>query len=183
MSTLGEGGMIVTNHAEMAEKMKLLRAHGQGLYAGINARMTEMQGAVGAIQLQRVDGLNETRRKQAYYLNELLADVDGITAPYEIPDVKHVYHLYNTLVDEKVLGMTRDEFCDALWKKEEVFTIKQYYPTVNCLPLFKEMGHAAGECPVSEDAAARVVTFGVGPRLVLADMDELIEKVKRVLKR
>jgi dTDP-4-amino-4,6-dideoxygalactose transaminase len=183
MGTLGEGGMVVTNHGEMAEKMRMLRAHGQERYVGINARMTDMQGAVGAIQLQRVDGFNDTRREQAYYLGGLLADVDGITPPHETANIKHVYHLYNTLVDEKAVGMTRDDFCEALWEKEEVFTVKQYWPTVNCLPVFRDMGHGEGECPVSEDVASRVVTLGIGPRLTLADMDELVAKIKRALNR
>ena len=181
MSTLGEGGMVVTNNDEWAEKMQKLRSHGRGEYAGINPRMPDVQGAVGVIQLARVERHNAIRRKLAYTLNELLADVEGIATPYEIPDVKHVYHLYNTLVDEKALGTTRDKFIEALWEKEQIKAITQYDPTVNCLPAYKAMGHGEGECPVSEKTASRIVTLPLCPRFNESDMDELVEGVKRVI--
>ena len=69
MSTLGEGGMIVTNNIEYAEKMRRLREHGAGIYIGISSRMTEIQAAVGLIQLQKLYTHNMGRRKSAYYLN------------------------------------------------------------------------------------------------------------------
>ena len=181
MSTLGEGGMVVTNNGEWAEKMRKLRSHGSGEYPGINSRMPDVQGAVGLVQLERLEGHNEIRRRLAYYLNKLLADVRGITAPYEIPDVKHVYHLYNTLVDEKAIGMTRDELIEALWEKEGINAITQYYPTVNCFPAYKAMGHGEGECPVSEEIASKIVTLPLCPRFTESDMEELVEGVKRVL--
>ena len=181
MSTLGEGGMVVTNNDEWAEKMRKLRSHGGGEYPGINPRMPDVQGAVGLIQLDRVEKHNTIRRRLAYYLNELLADVEGITTPYEIPDVKHVYHLYNTLVDEKVLGMTRDKFIEVLWEEEGIKAITQYYPTVNCLPAYKAMGHWEGECPVSEETASKIVTLPLCPRFTESDMEELVEGVKRVI--
>ncbi|RKY74326.1 MAG: aminotransferase DegT [Candidatus Latescibacterota bacterium] len=183
MSTLGEGGMVVTNDDEAAEKMRKLRSHGGGEYPGINSRMTDVQGAVGLVQLARLDRHNEARRKLAYYLNELLEDVEGITTPYEIPDVKHVYHLYNTLVDEKAIGMTRDEFIRALWEREGIKAITQYHPTVNCLPAYRAMGHGEGECPVSEETASKIVTLPLCPRFTESDMEELVEGIKRVIKR
>jgi len=183
MSTLGEGGIVVTNDDQAAEKMRKLRSHGGGDYPGINSRMPDVQGAVGLVQLERLDRHNEIRRRLAYYLNELLADLEGITPPYEIPDVKHVYHLYNTLVDEKIIGMTRDEFIEALWEKEGIKAITQYYPTVNCLPGYKAMGHGDGECPISEETASKIVTLPLCPRFDESDMEELVEGVKRVISR
>ena len=183
MSTLGEGGMVITNDAALAEKMKEIRSHGGDRYFGINCRMPEVQGAVGLIQLNRLDGFNAIRRRLSYHLNELLADVEGIITPYEIPDVTHVYHLYNTLVDEMSLGMSRDEFTKALLEQENVHTMTQYHPTLNCLPKFSALGYKPGDCPVSEDASARVVTLPINPRFTDADMAELVEKIRRVLKR
>ena len=52
--------------------------------------------------------------------------------------------LYNALVDEKAIGMTRDEFIRALWEREGIKAITQYHPTVNCLPAYRAMGHGEG---------------------------------------
>lgn len=183
MSTLGEGGMVVTNNDEWAEKMRRLRSHGGGQYPGINSRMPDVQGAVGLIQLERLERHNAIRCRLAQYLNHLLADVDGITVPYEIPDVKHVYHLYNASVDEKVIGMKRDELIQALWDREKIKVITHYYPTINCLPTYKALGHGEGECPVSEATAARILTLPICPRFSESDMDELVEGMKLVLAR
>ncbi len=181
MSTLGEGGMVVTNNEEWAEKMRMLRSHGRGEYIGINPRMPDVQGAMGVIQLQRLEKHNTIRRALAGALTDQLAGVKGVITPHEIPDVKHVYHLYNTLVNEQVVGMTRDEIVTALWEKEGIKAITQYHPTINCLPAFTAMGHGEGECPVSEETAARVVTLPLCPRFTDVDIEELVAGVKRVL--
>ena len=144
---------------------------------------SRVQGAVGRLQLERVDGFFAKRRKLAYCLNERLAEVEGITTPHEIPDELHVYHLYNTLVDDKAIGMTRDEFTQALLDKEEVHTMTQYSPALNCRELFEQWGYRPGQYPASEDAASRVVTLPIHPRLNESDMDELVEKIQRVLGR
>ena len=183
MSTLGEGGMVVTNDGQAVERMKKHRQHGGEEYAGINVRMLEVQGAVGRIQLARLPGFVEQRRRLACCLNEKLTDVDGIITPYEMPDVHHVYHLYNTLIDEPAAGMTRDQLAAALLEDEGVFTQKQYHPTLNCSALYAQWGYCEGQFPASEDAAGRVVTLPLNPRLTEADMDELVAKIRRVLDR
>src|SRR5258708_23802509 len=104
----------------------------------MSCRMTDVQGAVGIIQLDRLKTHNAIRRKLAYHLNKLLASIDGITIPYEIPDVKHVYHLYNIMVDEKKIGMTRNEFIEELWQRHQIRAVTKYFPTVNCLPAYKK---------------------------------------------
>ncbi len=181
MSTLGEGGMVVTNSDEWAEKMRKLRSHGGGEYAGINCRMPDVLGAVGLVQLARVDGYNDIRRRLAYCLTDKLKTVEGISTPYEIANIKHVYHLYNTVVDEEVIGMSRDEFIQRLWDREKIYAITQYYPTVNCLPAYRAMGHGEGECPISEATVPKIATFLLSPRFNESDMEELVDGIKRVL--
>lgn len=180
MCTLGEGGMVVTHNREWAEKLRRLRGHGAGLYIGVSNRMTEVQAAVGLVQLEKVETHNTTRRQLSYYLNELISEVDGLSPPYEIPDVYHVYHLYNAIIDEKRIGLTRDEFLRLLWKKKQIMVIT-YYPTVNCLPAYKALGHGEGECPVSEDVTARSIVLPMSPRYTKADMAELVAGIKEVV--
>jgi perosamine synthetase len=137
---------------------------------------------VGLIQLARLAKHNAIRRKLAYHLNGLLADVEGIATPHEIPDVHHVYHLYNTLVDEEVIGMSRDALIQALWDREGIKAITQYYPTVNCQPAYRALGYGPGECPVAEATAGRVMTLCVNPRFTNADMELQAAALKRVIR-
>ncbi|HEY9062645.1 MAG TPA: DegT/DnrJ/EryC1/StrS family aminotransferase [Pseudobacteroides sp.] len=178
--TLGEGGMVVTNNKEWAEKLKKLRGHGAGLYIGVSNRMTEIQAAVGLVQLDRIKTHTETRRRLSYYINEFIRDIDGLSTPYEISDVYHVYHLYNLLVDEKRLGMTKNELMRYLWKKRRIMAIS-YYPTVNCLPPYKELGHGEGECPITEEMAARAIALPMSPRYTEADIEEMVTGIRDVV--
>lgn len=178
--TLGEGGMVVTNNKEWAEKLKRLRGHGSGLYIGVSNRMTEMQAAVGLIQLDRLPEHNSTRQRLSYYMNNLLSDIEGLLTPLEIPDVYHVYHLYNLLVDEKKLGMTKNELMRFLWKKRRIMAIS-YYPTVNCLQAYKELGHGEGECPITEEMAARAIAMPMSPRYNEKDIQEMVDGIRAVV--
>lgn len=181
MSTLGEGGMVVTHKKEWFEKMKRFRAHGAGMYIGISCRMTEVQGAVGLIQMNRLPQHNETRRRLAYYLNQQLSAIEGFSVPAEIPDVHHVYHIYNVLMDPGVLGIERSELIRKLWAVKRIMVGTQYYPTVNCLPAYAPFGHGKGECPIAEEVSARLVSLPISPRFGEADMDELVEGIKDVI--
>jgi dTDP-4-amino-4,6-dideoxygalactose transaminase len=180
ISTLGEGGMVITNNKEFAIHLKRLRNHGAGLYLGISCRMTDIQAAAGLIQLKRIETLNATRRTLAYYLNKCLSDIKGISTPYEMPHILHVYHLYNILVNEKELGISRDRLLGNLWKKHRIMAIT-YHPTINCLPAYKKLGHGEGECPVSEEVAAKTIALPISPRFTESDMDELVAGLKNVI--
>jgi perosamine synthetase len=181
MSTLGEGGIVVTHKKEWSEKMKRFRAHGAGMYIGISCRMTEIQGAVGLIQMDRLPKNNATRRRLAYYLNRKLAEIDGFITPLEIPDVYHVYHIYNAVIDSQILGLSRSELIRKLWTDKRIMVGTQYYPTVNCLPAYEALGHGKGECPVAERVATQLVSLPISPRFTEADMDELVEGIKDVV--
>jgi perosamine synthetase len=181
MSTLGEGGMAVTHKKEWVERMRRFRAHGAGRYIGISCRMTEVQAAVGLIQMERLPQNNSNRRRLAYYLNRKLAEIEGFVTPLELPDVYHVYHIYNALIDPDILGMDRGDLMRKLWAVKRIMVGTQYYPTVNCLPAYQALGHGKGECPVAEEIAARLVSLPISPRFSEADMDELAEGVKAVL--
>lgn len=181
MSTLGEGGMLVTADESMALDMKKIRTHGSGLFAGISSRMTDMQGAVGLIQLKRVVVQNEKRREVAHYMSERLSQIPGITPPYEIPEVVHTYHLYNILIEPEIIGISRDELLKKLWTKKKIMTGKQYSPTVNCLEAYKEIGYGKGLCPVAEDMSERLLSLPISFKFTNADVDELVDGIVDVI--
>ena len=181
ISTLGEGGMVVMNNSEWGDKMRCIRSHGGQEYLGISCRMTDVQGAVGLIQLERLETYNSIRRKLAYHLNKILASIEGITTPYEIPNVKHVYHLYNVTVDESKIAMTRDAFIQKLWESYKIKAVTKYFPTLNCLPAYKKFGHAKGECPIAERTASKIVTLPISPRFTEIDLEELAQGISGVI--
>jgi perosamine synthetase len=102
--TTGEGGMITTDSKEIAEMCRLLRNHGESqkyyhTMLGYNYRMTEIQAAIGLIQLKKLDGFNDRRIYNAEYLNSHI-NVQGLKLPYKKNWIKHVYHQYAVTIEE-----------------------------------------------------------------------------------
>lgn len=122
----GEGGMIITNNDELAEKCRLVRNHGEALNTGkkersylsamigYNYRMTELTAAIGIEQLKKLDKFNEGRIKNARYLTSQLAGIDGLRLPTETEITKHVYYFYGIFYDSKKVGIPREMFIRAL---------------------------------------------------------------------
>jgi dTDP-4-amino-4,6-dideoxygalactose transaminase len=104
--TTGEGGALVTNDAEWAERARVLRAHGMEkpgssvyLEMGYNYRLSDLQAAVGIAQVQRLKGIIEGRRKIAHAYNEGLSGLKGIKTPLEPRDALHTYQTYALMID------------------------------------------------------------------------------------
>jgi len=154
--TTGEGGMVITNDDETAEKARALKdlAHMKGKrflhdMVGYNYRMTNIQAAIGLAQLERLDEFAEMRRKNAQLYNELLGEVKGITTPVEKDYAKNVYWMYSITVG-KEFGMTRDELMKRL--AEKGIETRAFFIPVHKQPAFLEMGLFKEESyPVSEE--------------------------------
>src|SRR2546425_5785897 len=101
--TTGEGGMVTTNDSNIAERVRLLRSHGQKeryqhVTLGYNLRMTEMQGALGLVQLEKLERFTEQRIANAAFLTERLSG--SVQTPVSRPGYRHVYHQYTIRVPE-----------------------------------------------------------------------------------
>lgn len=166
--TTGEGGMVTTNDRRVAERVRLLRDHGQaGKYLhvelGHNLRMTSIQAAIGRAQLRKLDRFNEARRRNAEFLTREISRVDGLTPPYEDPRVKHVYHQYVVKVEDR-FPLTRDELREHLAAKGVGTAV--HYPLPTFLqPLYRRLGYPQNACPNSLDASRRVLSLPVHPAL------------------
>ncbi len=202
--TTGEGGMVLTNDDELAEKARLIRHHGEPKWytyvlLGYNYRMTEIQAALGLAQLKRLDELNRRRREIAKIYTDELEDLDALQLPVERKHVKHAWHIYNALIDLDKVRKNRDEIVKAI-KAENVW-ISVCYPTVLYLePLFQEkMGHGKGcpwncplygrnikyekgLCPNAEWVSERVITLPTQPALKDDDAIDIARAVKKVIK-
>lgn len=108
--TTGEGGVLVTNNDEFAEKIKILRNHGisyvdgnpKFVAAGLNYRMTNIQGAIGVVQMNKLEKINLERIEKVKIYNEHLKNIDGIYLPEEKNYSKHIWQSYHILLDEKI---------------------------------------------------------------------------------
>lgn len=144
--TTGEGGMVVTNDEKIAEMARLLRDQAfepkrfLHRYIGFNYRMTNLQAAIGAAQMDLIDESVKTRRSNARLYNSLLRDVDGITLPPEAPWAKNVYWMYTVLVEDS-FGMERDKLM-AYMKEKGVDTRSAFYP-IHIQPVYAK--HYEGE--------------------------------------
>ena len=202
--TTGEGGMLLTNDDELAERARLIRHHGEPRWyhyvlLGYNYRMTELQAALGIIQLRKIDELNKRRREIASIYRDELEDVEVIRLPIEKRNVEHAWHIYNIILETERLRKNRDEIVKAI-KAENVW-ISVAYPSVLYLePLFQEkIGHGRGcpwscpfygkkieykkgLCPNAEWISKRVITLPTQPALSNDDVIDIARAVKKVIK-
>ena len=158
--TTGEGGMVTTADAELAERMRLLREHGMKVryhhdIVGYNFRMTDLAAAIGLAQLPKLAGFNERRRAIAARYD---AELQGVITPVVRPGVTHVYHQYTI----RVAG--RDAFAERL--KERGVGSAIYYPIpVHRQKPFLAFGHGDEHYPVTERLTEQVLSIPVHPSL------------------
>lgn len=121
----GEGGVVVTDDARLAERLQLIRNHGEVVVkskgvedivnlVGFNYRMTEIEAAIAAEQLKKLKGLVERRREVAARLLEKLAGLPGITLPVIKPGVEHGWYLFTMRFDAARAGVSRARFVEAV---------------------------------------------------------------------
>lgn len=151
LGACGEGGMVITNNADFAQTIRMLRDWGQErkyhhVLKGFNYRMEGVQGAILRVKLRHLDAWTEARRRHAALYNDLLKDV-GVQRPVEMPYAKHVYHVY------AIRARRRDALQEALQAKGIQTSI--HYPIpVHLQKAYAEFGcGAAGDLPVTERAA------------------------------
>ncbi len=200
----GEGGIITTNNEELAEAARLVRHHGEPSWyvyerLGYNYRMTEVQAALGLVQLRKLDKMNQIRIDNANYFTKHLEGIEGIQIPYVSKNVKHVYHVYAPLMEPEKLNVSKDQFLEMLNKGVPI--TKRIYPQ----PLYKSklfqerMGYGKVKCPytcpyygknitydihlpVVEEICTRVIGLPNMPFVHKEVLDNVIEKIQQVVR-
>ena len=158
--TTGEGGMVTTDDAELADRIRLLREHGMRVryhheMVGYNFRMTDIAAAIGLAQLPKLTGYNDRRRAIAARYD---AELRGVVLPVVPPGVTHVYHQYTIRVRE------RDAFAERL--KERGVGSAIYYPIpVHRQKPFLALGYGDETYPVTERLTEDVLSIPVHPAL------------------
>ena len=160
----GEGGVVTTNDPAIEEKLRLLRSHGMSeryvhTTFGLNMRMTEMQAAIGSVQLARLaDGTLRRRENAAFYTTEL-DGIAGLVLPRELPGRTHAWHQFTVRIPGRI-----PERRDAVLKlvRERGVGAEVYYP----IPIHRQRAYPTDvSLPVSERLAAEVLSIPVYPSL------------------
>lgn len=163
--TTAEGGMALTNSAELATRLGLLRSHGitrdpalmtepmhgpwyyQQVALGFNYRMTDMQAALGVSQMKRLVDYVKRRHDIAQRYNELLANLP-LTLPWQHPDSYSAYHLYVVRLQLDKISVTHRQVFEALRAKD--ILVNLHYIPVHTQPYYQQMGFKQGDFPQSE---------------------------------
>jgi dTDP-4-amino-4,6-dideoxygalactose transaminase len=174
--TTGEGGMVLTDDEEVAERTRSFIDHGrtegyEHASVGHNFRMTNVAAAIGRAQFERLPEFTAARRRNAAGLTERLADVPDVTTPVEPEGYEHVYHQYTVRVPN------RDELRDHL-SNAGVGTGVYYPIPIHHQPAYDDV---SGSYPVAEACAEEVLSLPVHPQVDEEDLDRIAEAAAGVV--
>ncbi len=186
--TTGEGGMILTNNEEYAEKARSYRnlcfRKDRRFYhteLGYNFRLTNLQAAIGLAQLERIKELIEKKRWIGKMYTERLREIKGLQLPTEKDWAKNVYWMYGIVLDEKT-NMNAAEF--AMRLKEAGVDTRPFFLGMHEQPIFHKMGLFKDEhYPVAERIAKQGLYLPSGLTLTEEQIDKVCDAVKKILGR
>jgi dTDP-4-amino-4,6-dideoxygalactose transaminase len=176
LGAFGDAGMCVTNDAELAERLRILRVHGghpkyYHATIGGNFRLDALQAAVLAVKLPKLDDWTAGRQANARRYNELLAGVESVALPTVVEGGRHIFNQYVIRVP------FRDELQSFLTKNGVGTEV--YYPVpLHAQKCFAYLGYQSGDCPVAERAARETLALPVFPELT----DEELQYVASLIR-
>jgi dTDP-4-amino-4,6-dideoxygalactose transaminase len=179
LGAFGEAGAIVTGNAELSERIKILRDHGQvrkyfHSLVGWNCRMDGIQAAVLQIKLRQLEEANQRRRDRAAQYDAGLREFGEIIAPTQASYARHVYHIYAIRVGN------RDETIKCL-ADQGIATGIHYPVPVHLQEAYHPLGYTPGAFPIAERCAAEFVSLPMYPELTHSQVEQVIEGVKEAV--
>lgn len=194
--TTGEGGMAVTNDGELAARMRLLRSHGvtreaahmsgpsQGPWyyeqvdLGYNYRLTDIQAALGASQMTKIDKFVRLRHEVAERYRTALADFPVIL-PWQSPDARSAFHLYPIQIDPLKTSASRGEVFARL--RQGGIGVNVHYIPVHTQPYYRAMGFGSGDFPVAERYYEHAISLPLFPGLDATRQGIVIDQFRKAL--
>ena len=175
----GDGGMVLANKAELAEKIRILRSHGAKpkhyhSLIGLNSRLDALHSAVLSVKLKYLDVWNKARRQNVESYNSLLTNTDVVT-PYVEP---YNYHTYNQYI---IRVSRRDELQEFLRQRNVSTAI--YYPIpLHLQECYADLGYLEGDLPESEKAARQTLALPSYPELTKEQRVTIVNIIKEFMK-
>ncbi len=198
MTTI-EGGMLLTENPEWAERIRMLRNHGlsrdawkrysvhgfqpyEVVHAGYKCNMTDVQAALGLHQMTRLERNLEVRESHWRAYREGLGDLDGISLPSEDPEPtnRHARHLFIVLVELERLSLSRDDFCVAMHAENVGTGI--HFSALHLNRFYREtFGFSEGDYPHAEWVGERALSLPISAKLSDGDVQDVIHAVRRIV--
>ena len=187
----GEGGMVVTNDDALADKIRIIRSHGMTTLTwdrhkghaysydvvdlGFNHRINEVASAIGRVQLKKLDGNNEKRRRIVEEYNKRVGSISGISVPFRDHKEKPSCHIFPILLSEDV---SRNGFIDRL--KEKGIQTSIHYPPIHLFTHYRKMlGVDEGALPKTEFIGEHEVTLPLYPLMGKEEVEYIVEVINK----
>jgi len=173
---IGDGGLVTTNDPDLYDKLRLYRNHGYkpkyyNRVVGGNFRLDAIQAAALRVKLPYLDGWTQARQHNAAVYRQLLADIQGLTLPHELPNVRHIYNQFVVACER------RDDFQRHLQARG--IGTEVYYPlSMHQQDCFADLGYQQGDLPHSEAAAQHSLALPIYPELTQAQLEEVADAVR-----
>jgi UDP-4-amino-4,6-dideoxy-N-acetyl-beta-L-altrosamine transaminase len=194
--TTGEGGMVLTNDADLAERLRRLRSHGitrdpaamdcepdgawfyQQVELGFNYRMTDLQAALGASQMARLEQFVERRHALAARYDRLLAGLP-LDVPRREPGTRSAFHLYVVRLRLNGAGVSHRQVFDGM--RARGIGVNLHYIPVHTQPYYRQLGFAKGDFPQAEAYYREALSLPLFPGLSEAGQDQVAAALREVL--
>jgi len=175
LGAFGDGGMLVTNNPELAERLRMLRNGGQKAryehqLLGVNSRLDELQAAILRVKLTYLDKWNQQRRHIAALYTALLTD-SAVEPPLEQPGIEHIYHLY-------VVRCRQRSALQEHLKQRGIETAVHYPTPIHLQPAYRGLNLRQGSFPVAERCAQEVLSLPIYPELSDAKVRQVVAAIR-----
>ncbi len=178
LGACGEGGCVVTNEAELAQKVRMMRDWGQKaryehVLPGFNYRLDAIQGAVLRAKLRHLEQWTEDRQRHAAHYSERLG-IDGIAVPAVSPDVRHVFHVY-------AIRTSQPDVLRAALERRQVQSSRHYPAPIHLLTAHRDLGYGPGDFPVSEQLAREELSLPMFAELTGEQIELVVSAIRESL--
>jgi len=179
LGAYGDGGLVCTNDAEIADRLRLLRNYGQRkryyhITKGFNSRLDEMQAAILRTKLPDLDETNQRRQQIALYYDKLLKGAPVIT-PQRVKHGTHIFHLY-------VIRAPQRDVLMAYLAEQGIETIIHYPVPVHLQEAYSDLNVDKGSLPAAEKAAEEIVSLPIYPEIREDEVEAVAESIRRFYK-
>ena len=174
LGAYGDGGAVVTDDRDLADKVRLLRCYGEKqkyhhLLKGTNSRLDEVQAAILRVKLRYLDRWNEVRRKKARAYDTLLSSLPVIR-PIEKEHARHIYHLY-------VVRTRKRDRLQAFLKGRGIDTLIHYPIPIHLQKAYQQLGYRRGDLPWTERCSREILSLPFFPEMTEAEMEEVADGI------
>jgi len=194
--TTGEGGMITTSDDKLAEQCRLIRHHGEPSWyvynrLGYNYRMTEIQGAIGRVQLKKIDQYIKKRNSNANYLTEVVGNINGIDPPFVPKYCQPAFNYWIGRIHPKIISLNKTQFIEKFPRskvlypkplyKTKLFQEKNAYPKGcpwSCPFYGQDIDYTKLNLPVVEEVTSEIFALDIHPLVKKEELDENIKIMK-----